>query len=225
MPVSAAGKAITRALRIAGAGLALLTMAYLLAAFLGSRLPRNMDWRPAATGVDIQVESNGIHTALILPKQAAGHDWGNMFSESHLPANAPRGYTHVAISWGQRDFFLGTATWADLKLSTVAKAATGGEALLHVYHYRRPAPTPHSYPVRISVAEYRRLVASLESSMIAGAKPIKGYGPQDVFYPARGHYSLIRTCNVWTADHLAKAGIRVGEWTPMPGGVMRWFRP
>lgn len=205
--------------------LAALVVLYLLAAFLGSRLPRNKDWQPAADGVEIQVESNGIHTALILPKQAAGHDWSRTFPESHLPADGPRGTTHIAISWGQRDFFLGTATWADLKLSTVAKAATGGDALLHIYHYRRPAPTPQSHAVRISIAEYRRLVASLESAMIPGAQPIKGYGPQDIFYPARGHYSLIHTCNVWTADHLATAGIRVGEWTPLPGGVMRWFRP
>jgi Protein of unknown function (DUF2459) len=46
---------------------------------------------------------------------------------------------------------------------------------------------------------------------------------RDVFYTAQGRYSALNTCNSWTRDRLAEAGVRVGRWTPFAGGVMRWF--
>ena len=49
------------------------------------------------------------------------------------------------------------------------------------------------------------------------------YGPDNLFYDSYGHYSAIQTCNNWTGDILRNAGVRIGIWTPMPGGVMRWF--
>ena len=49
-----------------------------------------------------------------------------------------------------------------------------------------------------------------------------GYGPQDVFYDAPGTYTVANTCNQWTSDTLAAAGVRTGWWTPFAGGVMKW---
>ncbi len=49
-----------------------------------------------------------------------------------------------------------------------------------------------------------------------------GYFDHDVFYDAPGTYHLGNTCNQWTSDTLAAAGIRTGLWTPLAGGVMRW---
>ena len=37
------------------------------------------------------------------------------------------------------------------------------------------------------------------------------------------HYNALNTCNTWTGSVLKKAGVRIGMWTPLPGGVMRWF--
>ncbi|MCB2083351.1 MAG: DUF2459 domain-containing protein, partial [Sphingomonadaceae bacterium] len=49
-----------------------------------------------------------------------------------------------------------------------------------------------------------------------------GYADYDVFYDAPGTYHLGNTCNQWTSDMLAEAGIKTGWWTPFPGGVMKW---
>ena len=38
----------------------------------------------------------------------------------------------------------------------------------------------------------------------------------------RRTYTAIQTCNQWTSDVLAGAGIRTGWWTPFAGGVMKW---
>jgi hypothetical protein len=43
-----------------------------------------------------------------------------------------------------------------------------------------------------------------------------------VFYEAPGAYTVTNTCNQWTSDMLAEAGVRTGWWTPFAGGVMKW---
>ena len=72
-------------------------------------------------------------------------------------------------------------------------------------------------------AEYRRLVAYIQASLVDGGERRHGYYAYDAFYAARGHYSALRTCNGWVGDALRFAGVRVGAWTPLPLTVMWWF--
>ncbi|MEJ8631383.1 DUF2459 domain-containing protein [Sphingomonas sp. I4] len=39
----------------------------------------------------------------------------------------------------------------------------------------------------------------------------------------KGRYSAAHTCNNWTGNALAAAGVRMGWWTPFPWTVMRWL--
>ena len=39
----------------------------MIAAWAGSAIPRNSDWTEPTSGVEIMVETNGIHTAIVLP--------------------------------------------------------------------------------------------------------------------------------------------------------------
>ena len=212
-----------RVLGRAAAGLALLVGLYALAGWIGSSLPRNGDWREPARGVEILVQTNGVHTAIVMPLVSAGKDWRTDFPVHHLAA-PDRPYTHVAISWGERDVFLNTPTWADLSPLTVLRIATvGGGGLLHVEHYVRPAPDETIRPLRLSEAQYARLVRRIERDLPRGAaRRHPGYDAHDVFYDAPGRYTSIYTCNQWTSDVLAEAGVRTGRWTPFPGGVMKW---
>jgi hypothetical protein len=100
----------------------------------------------------------------------------------------------------------------------------GGDGLIHVAHYVRPAPDPTLRPLHVSREDYRRLVAIIESELPPrkGRKVHPGYGDRDVFYDAPGRYTWRRTCNQWTSDTLAAAGIKTGWWTPFAGGVMKW---
>ena len=68
-----------------------------------------------------------------------------------------------------------------------------------------------------------RLAAFVRDTLGTGGKVANGYGPDDVFYDARGTYSAIGTCNEWTGRALRHAGVRVGAWTPFPATVMGWF--
>ena len=217
-----------RALRIAVKALAWAFAAvglFMIAAWAGSAIPRNSKWTEPASGVEIMVETNGIHTAIVLPLVTAQKDWRGDFPVSDIPA-AERPYTHVSVSWGEREVFLDTPTWADLSPLTALRAATGGDGLLHVAHYVRPAPDENARILRLRPEEYARLVSAIEAQVVPAdmRRTFPGYEDWDVFYDAPGTYHLGNTCNQWTSDTLAAAGVRTGRWTPFAGGVMRWVR-
>lgn len=214
----------------AALGLFGILVAYCLAAWIGSSIPRNADWHePPADDPDavpIMVETNGVHTALVLPLVTPERDWRPIFPDSDVAAPGP-GYTHVAISWGEKQVFLDTPTWWDLRPWTVLRiVGIGGDGVLHVAHYIRPAPADDIRPLRVTHGEYARLVAAIDRSLPRSPRVrYPGYGPQDVFYDAPGHYTVDNTCNQWTSNVLAAAGVKTGWWTPMAGGVMKWVPP
>jgi uncharacterized protein (TIGR02117 family) len=212
-----------RALAWSAGALVLLTVAFLMSAWIGSSLPRNPDWTEPADGVEIMVGDNGIHTELVLPLVTPDKDWREDFPAAHVPA-AKAPYTHVAVGWGEQEFYLNTPTWREFRLSTAIRAMIGGDPLVHVAHYIRPAPGPDNRPLRITREQYRRLVARIEASLAPEAERERypGYDVHDVFYTAQGRYNWRKSCNQWTSDTLAAAGVKVGRWTPLAGGVMRW---
>ena len=220
-----------RQLRNLLACIALAIGLFFLAGWIGSSIPRNRDWRePSAvdpTVVTIFVETNGVHTALVLPKYTSRKDWSETFPVSDL-GDPARPYTHVSVSWGERRVFLETPTWADLSPLTVLHiAGLGGEGLLHVAHYVRPAPAADIRPLRLSARQYAGVVRRIEAMLPPGAigeprRHYPGYGDYDAFYDARGRYTATNTCNQWISDTLAAAGVRTGAWTPFAGGVMKW---
>ena len=215
-----------RTLKLAGRFFACILLAlglFVLAGWIGSSIPRNSDWTEPDNGVEIFLETNGVHTALVLPLVNPQKDWRADFPASDLGAPGLP-YTHVSVSWGQRDVFLNTPTWGDLKASTVWSAAFGSDALLHVAHYVRPAPGEVFKPLRLRPEEYTRLVAVIEPHVRLHPDRVRypGYYAQDVFYETGGSYHLGNTCNQWTSDTLAAAGVKTGLWTPFAGGVMKW---
>ena len=197
---------------------------YVLAGLIGGAIPTNRDWRPAPRGVRIFVESNGIHTGIIVPKRAAGIDWRGFARPSDLRDPRYAAFDHLAIGWGEKAFFLETPTWADVRLRTVLASAVGSDAvLLHVEHLAAPVPGGDVRAVMLSEDEYRRLARYIAATIRPRGRAYPGYAAYDAFYDARGHYSAVATCNAWTGDALRAAGVRVGRWTPFPATVMWWF--
>jgi uncharacterized protein (TIGR02117 family) len=200
---------------------------FFLAGWLGSSIPRNRNWREATGGVEIMIETNGIHTGIVMPLVTPQKDWRRELPDTELKAPG-RPYTHVSVSWGEREVFLETPTWWDLSPIAVLRiVGLGGDGLVHVAHYVRPAPDENIRPLRISVDEYSRLVRQVEAAIPRpeARRRYPGYGDYDVFYDAPGRYTALNTCNQWTSDTLAAAGIRTGWWTPFAGGVMKWVPP
>ena len=216
-------RVLVRALAWLAGGFAAAVALVLLTAWIGSSIPRNRDWVEPADGITIMVGTNGMHTELVMPLVTPAKDWRGDFPVTDIPASG-EAYTHVAVSWGEREVFLNTPTWADLRPGTALHAMVGGDALLHAAHYVRPAPGADNRPLRLTRAQYARLVKRIEAAIVAPdfRQKHRGYADWDVFYDAPGHYDWRHTCNQWTSDTLAAAGVRTGLWTPMAGGVMKW---
>ncbi len=200
--------------------LLLLPLLYLSAGAIGGAMPRNADWREAERGVTIWVATNGVHTGLVLPTRTAEHDWSALVRPEHIadPRYAGR---YLWFGWGDREFYLNTPTWGQVSPRTLISAAIGSDrTLVHVDHLVEP--WSDARPIRLSPQQYRALVAAIRGSF-AGTRPIRGYDVADVFYPGRGHYDALRTCNWWTGQMLSEAGVRIGAWTPFSATVMQWF--
>ena len=213
-----------RAAAIAVAAIVAAALLYLGAGLIGGAIPSNRGWTLPAEGVTIWVETNGIHTGIVVPKVAAEVDWRPLLRPGDLRDPRYAGYGYAAIGWGERAFYLETQTWADVRLPTVARAALGSRrTLVHVEHLPRPREGADVRRVVLRPDEYRRLAAYLRASFAERPAHLPGYAAYDTFYTARGRYSAVATCNAWTGDALRHAGVRVGWWTPFPWSVMGWF--
>lgn len=216
-------------------GLALLTfvsivLLYGLAGFALAWIPTNTDFRPDPHGVEIAVMDNGVHTDIVVPLQHPQQNWWDLLSPDDFPADVSK-YRYVAFGWGNREFYLQTPTWADVRATTVARASIGlgGSALRADLLYDLPPPSAKSRRLRIRPDQYDRLSQAIQDTMVLSeesrATPIAGahYLDSDAFYEATGRYHLFNTCNVWTGRVLQDAGIRVGWWTPFPSSLFYQF--
>ncbi|KQR83353.1 hypothetical protein ASG07_09870 [Sphingomonas sp. Leaf343] len=201
-----------------------IVLSYLAAGLIGGAIPLNREWREPEGGVTIWIESNGIHTGIVVPKLAAGADWRALAKPGDLRDPRYAGYDHLSFGWGERAFYLETPTWWDVRPATVLAAATGSaRTLVHVDHVPAPAGSDSVRRIVLTPDQYRRLAAYIVASVKPGGGTEPGYFGYDAFYEGTGRYSAIRTCNAWTGAALAAAGVRVGAWTPFPVTVMWWF--
>lgn len=216
---------LLRGLAAVAAGLVALPLIYFLAVLIGFLVPVNAGWKEAKEGVTIFIQTNGVHTWVMVPTVTAEMDWRPLARPEHLKDPRYAG-NYIAIGFGNRDFYLNTPTWADLSLKTAAAAAVGGgPSLMHVDHFHNPKPLDYQRPIRLSRDEYRRLTRYLLASFdyrdgrwipLLG----RGYGPSDIFYESRRPYNFTRTCNEWTGEALRAAGVRTGAWTPLSQSIM-----
>ena len=207
-------------------GAAVAIGAYPLAAWIGSSIPTNGAKPSPSDGVQVLIASNGVHTAIVVPIANADQDWRALFPTTDA-ADPTQPYTDIALSWGERTVFLETATWADLKVSTVAHIVFGGlvgggDSVIHTERFVRPAPDDDFRPLVLSHAQYRALSAAIARDVDPAGQRYKGYGGNDTFYASRERYTALRTCNTWVGEKLRGAGVPMGAWTPLAGGVMKW---
>jgi Protein of unknown function (DUF2459) len=90
-------------------------------------------------------------------------------------------------------------------------------------------PTSNIRKLVLSETQYIELLLFFDNQLVKAKHDVtvafSGYGADDRFFAAQPEfrYSALFTCNNWTSAALKRAGVRIGVWTPMPGGVMRWF--
>jgi uncharacterized protein (TIGR02117 family) len=119
----------------------------------------------------------------------------------------------IEFSWGDQDYFPdpNSGVWAALRA-----AIWSGGSVLHLVGFNDKVET--FYPgakmteLRLDANGYRQLVEFISQTFARPAAKIRapaspGLFAYSRFYPARTHFSVLRTCNSWVAEALEAAGL------------------
>lgn len=181
--------------------------------------------KPASGEVDIYLISNEIHVGIAVPKKNHIFDWDTFLPEKIENSD------WVEFGWGDRRFYFEMPTWEQFTLELAADALfIPDPAVMHVEYLLYSPDEKKEYIRKISVSKetYQKLITELKSwFVLKNGIPIlikgKGYGPNDFFFEAKGSYSLVKTCNQWTADVLGEAGLKHPLWSPTRYGIERIY--
>lgn len=200
---------------------------YALAAVALGLTAVNKDFSQADATVAIYVRGNGVHSDVVVPVLNYLHDWRSEFQHLDPTESAP----FISFSWGDRGFYLETPRWRDLRASVAFTALSGlGDSLMRVEFAGPPATRTGDVVVRLSAAQYRRLVEHIRASFQRGpdgraipvAVPLDPAG--SYYFEAFGSYSLLHTCNDWTRATLTAAGVRMPVWSPFYPAIFHQLR-
>jgi uncharacterized protein (TIGR02117 family) len=179
--------------------------------------------------VDIFILSNGVHTDIVVPVKNDTYDWSKQIKFEHTKAKDSTA-KYLALGWGDRGFYLETPTWADLKVSTALKATTGlSSSALHTTFYKAMQENAYCKKIQISVFDYQKLVVFIYDSFeTKSGNNIKietnsVYGKNDIFYEAKGSYSMFYTCNSWANQALKSANQKAALHTLTDIGIFRHY--
>ena len=202
---------------------------YLLIVTLLSFVSVNKDVSENQEEIPIYILTNGVHTDIVLPIKNEHHDWSNQLKFEHTKSKDTM-YQYVALGWGDKGFYLETPTWADLKASTAIKAASGlSTSAMHVTFYKHLKENQSCKKLQISIENYKKLIAFINESFHTKSGEFLKietdavYGKHDVFYEAKGSYSLFYTCNSWANQALKAANQKAALWTISDSGIFRHY--
>lgn len=175
--------------------------------------------------VDIFLISNDIHVGIALPVTNAIYDWKPFVVNEHFPS--PETVKWIHFGWGDRQFYFEIPTWEHFTLKLAFDALfIPDQAVMHVEVLRLTPDQSSDYVRKISISfeTYQKLVHAIKSWFILQNEtpviiPGKGYSPEDQFFEARGSYSLLKTCNIWTSDIFKEAGLAHPLWSPTKHGM------
>lgn len=211
-------------------GLLILIFVYFIAAFGLSRIAVNKK-HPTEGTIDMYILTNGVHTDIVLPIRMEKIDWSKIVKIEHTKG-ADTAVKFVAFGWGDKNFYLNTPTWSDLKFSTAVKAATGmSESALHVTFYKSLRVSEDCRKISISQDSYRKMSEFILQSFkrnkegeILWIPTDAVYGDNDAFYDSKGSYNIFYTCNTWANDVLKAGHQKACLWTPFDKGIFYHYK-
>lgn len=181
--------------------------------------------------VSIYILTNNIHTDIVVPIKSESLDWAK---DTILIDSVTQNFAfnYIGFGWGNKDFYLNTPEWSDLKLSTAIKATLGfGKSAMHVTFFKNMQENEYCKRIEISREQYLRLSSYIQNSFRKGYNgeiiPIPTndiYSNFNLFYEAIGHYSMIYTCNSWTNTCLRNSGQKACLWTPFSFGIFYQYK-
>ena len=177
--------------------------------------------RPGDPSTPVWVVDHGWHTGLVVERAAIPQ--GLWPEQEDLPP-AP----YLEVGWGDAAFY--RAEQPGVGLAVRAALGSAG-SVLHVVALPEPPERVFAgrevVEIRLSPPGVRALAQFVDESFARGER---GRAPQlgpglygiSAFYPARGRYHLLNTCNTWIADALRSAGVPITPAYAMTAGNLMW---
>jgi uncharacterized protein (TIGR02117 family) len=203
-------------------GLLLAIVAYFLIAIITTIIPVNSNYKMSDSGTEIWVSSNGVHTNIIVPANSKIISWKDFLK---IDKNSE----YVVFGWGEKEFYMNTPTWADLKLGTAIKAAFWfNESVLQVYGLSsKPSESENTIKIILNTKQANKLNTYIYDTFALNSDgspseqiPEKGPGSLYKYYKAKGKYSMFFTCNNWTNRGLKESGVKNALWAPFDKSVL-----
>ncbi|MEL6254634.1 MAG: DUF2459 domain-containing protein [Bacteroidota bacterium] len=197
-----------------------MPLIYFLMAFICSNI--EVGEKSESEDAYVYLNTNGVHLDIILPK-------GYLSPALEQGLKTTSTTTYYSFGWGDKEFYLNTAEWKDLKFSTAFSAMfLNSPTLMHVSRYR------YSYGDWVKISLSKEQIEKLNSYILetfalneTGEKILlagKGYSWNDDFYEAKGNYNCFNTCNSWVNGVLKKTGTKACIWTPFDFRLMEIYQ-
>ena len=209
-------------MRRIGLAAALTIPAYLLAALAGALWPGPHAPRDGPATISAYLVRSPIHYDILLPLNAEVRTRFAWLAETGLDPAHP-GAEWLVIGWGGEAFYTTTGTYRDITLQAVWRGVTGDQGVLRIALAGPKSPDWPVRPIALAPRGLTALIDHIDDTLRIGpgtaALPLPGFSEFDRFFPAKGHFNIFRTCNVWIGTALREAGLPFGGWTPTPYAV------
>lgn len=171
---------------------------------------------------EILITTNGVHVDIIVPVEDI--DYKLLRKLEILPETK-----YIAFGWGDKEFYITTPEWKDLKFKTAFNALIlKSETAMHVTCYFRKYKSWKSVKLCNSQLEILNGYISDSFQNTENGKfkkiDVKGYYETDFFYESKGSFSMFNTCNVWVNRALKVTGVETAVWSPFDFGIL-WHLP
>lgn len=172
---------------------------------------RDLSGPPAQT---IGLLQGPIHTDILFPLTPDTRARFAFAESAGVPVTHPEA-EWLMFGWGSAAFYTTAGTYADITAGAVLTAASGDDAVIRLDVTGPLPPLDNLRFLTVSEAQYQALLnQTLAAFASQTALNHPGFTALDAFYPARGRFHGLRTCNAWLGETLRASGIPFGLWTP-----------
>ncbi len=208
----------------------ILIVLYFLFAFVLSRITVNSSSTSGPKPIEIYIISNGFHSDIVVPINSDIIDWSEIIKYEHTTSN-DSSYNFIAFGWGDKEFYLKTPLWSDLKFNVAFQALfLLNPSAIHATFFRDMFVSESSIKIPLSVQNYKKLIEYIKNSLkfdkdgkVLQIKNLQ-YDDNDAFYEAKESFTLFYTCNTWVNDALKAANQKACLWTPFEAGIFYQYR-
>lgn len=175
----------------------------------------------------VYVSGDTMHTNFFVPVRNEAFDWSQHLDLATLGKSTSADYRYLQFGWGDRIFYVETPSWDKISLSSALRSLLlqNPAALFVKGHTAVPQyPGETLKCVSLNQPNYLKLMHFLEDSFQTSSQGQErignGQDGDSSFYAATGRYSLLKTCNSWTADGLRAADVNTPLWGALAPAVM-----